>query len=54
MERWAAQLRKELNGETPKASALTPEHQRIKELEKQLRRIKEHNTILKETVNESV
>ena len=47
MDRWVAQLRKELHGETPNASALTPEHQRIKELEKQLRRIEEHNTILK-------
>jgi len=32
---------------TPKASALTPEHQRIKELEKKLRRVEEHNEILK-------
>lgn len=47
MDRWVAQLRKERQGETPRASALTPEHQRIKELEKQLRRIEEHNTILK-------
>jgi len=47
MDRWVAQLRKERHGETPKATALTPEHQRIKELEKQLRRVEEHNTILK-------
>ena len=47
MDRWVSQLRKERNGETPKASAMTPEQQRIKELEKQLRRIEEHNEILK-------
>jgi transposase len=47
MERWANQLRNERNGVTPKASALTPEHQRIKELEKKLRRVEEHNEILK-------
>lgn len=47
MDRWVSQLRKERNGETPRSSAMTPEHQRIKELEKQLRRIEEHNEILK-------
>jgi transposase len=47
MDKWVRQLRKERNGVTPKQSAMTPEHQRIKELEKKLRRIEEHNTILK-------
>ena len=47
MDKWARQLRKERNGETPKASAMSPEHQRIKELEKRLRRVEEHNEILK-------
>ena len=47
MDRWVSQLRNERNGETPKASAMTAEQQRIKELEKQLRRIEEHNEILK-------
>lgn len=47
MDNWARQLRKERNGGTPKASAMTPEHQRIKELEKKLRRTEEHNEILK-------
>ena len=47
MDRWVNQLRNERNGVTPKASALTPEHQRIKELEKKLRRVEEHNEILK-------
>ena len=47
MDKWVRQLRKERAGEAPKASAMTPEHRRIKELEKQLRRIEEHNVILK-------
>jgi transposase len=47
MDKWARQLRNERKGVTPTQSAMTPEHQRIKELEKKLRRIEEHNTILK-------
>ena len=47
MDKWVRQLRKERDGVTPSATALTPEHQRIKELEKKLRRIEEHNDILK-------
>lgn len=47
MERWVSQLRNERNGVTPKTSALTLEHQCIKELEKKLRRVEEHNEILK-------
>ena len=47
MDRWVRQLRKERDGVTPLATAMTPEHQRIKELEKKLRRIEEHNEILK-------
>jgi transposase len=41
------QLRNERQGGTPKQSAMTPEHRRIKELEKKLRRVVEHNEILK-------
>lgn len=47
MDRWVAQLRKERNGETPKGSAMTAAQQRIKELETEVRRLEEHNTILK-------
>ena len=47
IDRWVRQLRQERTGQTPKASAMTPEHQRIKELEKKIRRIEEHNEILK-------
>lgn len=47
MDKWVKQLRGERNGITPKASAMTPDQQRIKELEKKIRRIEEHNEILK-------
>ena len=47
MDRWARQLRQERNGQTPKASAMTAEHKRIKELEKRIRDIEEQNEILK-------
>jgi len=47
MENWVKQLRQERQGETPKASALTPEQRRIQELEKQVRRIEMEKEILK-------
>ena len=47
MDKWVRQLRDERQGVTPKQTAMTPEHQRIKELEKKLRRVEEHNEILK-------
>ena len=47
MDKWVLQLRDERQGVTPKQSAMTPEHRRIKEPEKQLRRVEEHNEILK-------
>lgn len=47
MENWVRQLRKERQGETPKAGAITPEQRRIQELEKQVRRIEMEKEILK-------
>ena len=47
LENWVRQFRKERQGETPKASALTPEQRRIQELEKQVRRIEMEKDILK-------
>ena len=47
MDKWVRQLRHERQGFTPKPSAMTAEQRRIKELEKQLRRVEEHNVILK-------
>ena len=46
--RWKKQYLTELNGETPDGKkAMTPEQQRIQELEKQLWRAKRDNEILK-------
>ncbi len=45
--RWKKQYLAELNGETPAASALTPEQQEIQSLKKQLLRSQMDNDILK-------
>ena len=48
LERWVRQLRRERQEITPSAAApLTSEQQRIRELEKQVCRLEEQNTILK-------
>ena len=47
MDKWVRQLRDERQGVTPTQTEMTPEHRRIKELEKKLRRVEEHNEILK-------
>jgi transposase len=47
MDKWGRQLCKKRQGITPAQTAMTPEQQRIKELEKKLRRVEEHNLILK-------
>jgi len=47
MTKWVGQLRGELSGNTPKATPMTPDQRRIRELEKQLRRVEEEKEILK-------
>lgn len=47
MDKWVRQLRKERNGEIPKASPMTPEQRKIRELEAKIRRIEEEKAILK-------
>ena len=48
VSRWKQQYLAELNGNTPvKSKALTPEQQRIQELEVQLKRAQRDNDILK-------
>lgn len=47
MESWVRRLRSERAGETPTGGALTPEQQRIQELERKLRHIEEEKEILK-------
>ena len=47
LEAWVCQLRRERQDITPSAVPLTSEQQRIRALEKQVRRLEEQNTILK-------
>jgi transposase len=47
LRRWVDQLKVERGGVTPKTKALTPEQQRIQELEKQVNRLEREKTILK-------
>ena len=48
INRWRAQYRRELLGETPQTGkALTPEQKEIQSLQKQLREAKQDNDILK-------
>ncbi len=47
MDTWVRQLRKERNGETSKATPMTPDQLRIRELEKRIREIEMEKDILK-------
>lgn len=48
MENWVRQLlRQERRGQTPKATAMTPDQCRIQQLEKQLRRVEMEKETLK-------
>lgn len=47
MDKWARQLRKERNGESPQASPMTAEQRKIRELEQKIRRIEREKEILK-------
>lgn len=54
LESWVRQLRRERHGITPSATPITPDQQRIRELEKQVRRLEEQNTILKKATVDSI
>ena len=47
MRSWVKQLQGELKGVTPTAKALTPDQQRIQELEAQVKRLEREKSILK-------
>lgn len=51
MDKWVRQLRQEREGITPKATPMTPDQLKIRELEKKIRRIEEENTILKKATD---
>lgn len=47
LRRWVDQLQKERTGITPRSKALTPEQQRIQELEARIARLEREKSILK-------
>ncbi len=47
LRRWANQLQQEHNGVTPQTKALTPEQQKIQELEARIARLEREKSILK-------
>lgn len=47
LRKWVQQLEAERGGSTPKSKALTPEQQRIQELEARVNRLEREKTILK-------
>jgi len=47
MDKWVRQLRKERGGESPKATPMTPDQLRIRELEKRIREVEMEKDILK-------
>lgn len=53
MDKWVRQLRNERQGITSKASPMTPEQRKIKELEKKIKRIELEKEILKKATVDS-
>lgn len=47
LRRWVDQIKIERSGTTPKAKALTPEQQKIQELEARISRLEKEKSILK-------
>lgn len=47
LARWVRQLKQERSGITPTSKALTPEQQRIQELEARVKRLEQEKSILK-------
>jgi len=47
VDKWVRQLKNERNGITPQGAALTPDQQKIKELEKRIKQIELEKEILK-------
>ena len=54
LRRWVNQLRKEREGITPKGKALSPDQQRIQELEKRVRDLETEKRILKKATVDSI
>ena len=47
LRRWVNQLKQERDGQTPSSKALTPEQQKIQELEARINRLEREKSILK-------
>ena len=47
VDKWARQLRQERNGQLSKATPLTPDQLKIRELERKIKRLEGDNAILK-------
>ncbi len=54
LQRWLRQYRGEIRGNTPIASAITPEQRRISELEKQVWQLQSDNDLLKKASVDSI
>jgi len=54
VDKWVRQLRKERHGVSPKASPMTPEQRKIRELENKIRRIEREKEILKKATENSI
>jgi len=54
MDKWVRQLKEERAGKSPKASPITPEQLRIRELEKRLQRVEMESDILKKATVDSI
>ena len=54
MDKWVRQLKEERAGKSPKASPMTPEQLRIRELEKRLQRVEMEYDILKKATVDSI
>jgi len=50
LRRWVIQLQQERNGVTPQGKALTPERQKIQELEARIARLERNKSILKKAI----
>lgn len=54
MDTWVRQLRSERDGVTPKAAPMTEEQRRIRELEKQVKRLELEKEILKNSLHSAL
>ena len=54
LRRWVKQLEDERNGTTPSSKALTPEQQKIQELEARINRLEREKAILKNSLHSAL